>query len=114
MSSSTPAAGAAGRRRGLSRRGSPRSPGSRSAAGPSTPGRGKAISEPQRRRWVALLLDALDEAELPADPEFRAAVVGYLEWGTRLALADSQPGAQVVRSAPVLRWGWGVAPPWLG
>jgi hemoglobin len=75
---------------------------------------GKAITEPQRRRWVALLLDALDEAELPADPEFRAAVVGYLEWGTRLALSNSQPGAQVVRSAPVPRWGWGVAPPWTG
>ena len=75
---------------------------------------GKAITEPQRRRWVSLLLDALDEAELPADPEFRAAFVGYVEWGTRLALTNSRPGAEVVREAPVPRWGWGVAPPWLG
>jgi hemoglobin len=75
---------------------------------------GKAITEPQRRRWVALLLDAADAADLPADPEFRAAFVGYVEWGTRLAVANSQPGAEVVRSAPVPRWGWGVAPPWQG
>ena len=35
-----------------------------------------------------------DDAELPADPEFRAALVGYLEWGTRLALENSQDGRQ--------------------
>ncbi|MEU4425617.1 antibiotic biosynthesis monooxygenase [Actinoplanes sp. NPDC024001] len=75
---------------------------------------GKAITEPQRRRWVDLLLDAADEVGLPADPEFRAAFVGYIEWGTRLALSNSQPGADPVRRAPVPHWGWGVAPPYLG
>ena len=54
---------------------------------------GKAITEPQRRRWVNLLADAADEVGLPGDPEFRAAFMGYIEWGTRLALANSQPGA---------------------
>ncbi|WP_414937380.1 hypothetical protein [Amycolatopsis sp. cmx-11-51] len=29
---------------------------------------GRAITEEQRRRWVNLLLDAADEAGLPADP----------------------------------------------
>jgi hemoglobin len=75
---------------------------------------GVAITEPQRRRWVSLILDAADEAGLPEDPEFRAAFVGYIEWGTRLALQNSQPGADVVMRAPVPRWGWGVAPPYLG
>ena len=72
---------------------------------------GRNITEEQRRRWVGLLLDAADEVALPADPEFRAAFVGYLEWGTRLAVHNSASGAQVLRQAPVPRWGWGVAPP---
>ena len=44
--------------------------------------------------------------------EHRAAFVGYVEWGTRLAFQNSQPGAAVVTEAPVPRWGWGVAPPY--
>jgi hemoglobin len=75
---------------------------------------GRAITEPQRRRWVNLLMDAADEVGLPDDPEFRAAFAGYLEWGTRLARENSQPGADPVREAPVPRWGWGVAPPYQG
>ncbi|MBM2614595.1 group II truncated hemoglobin [Actinoplanes sp. LDG1-06] len=71
-----------------------------------------AITEPQRRRWVNLIQDAADEAGLPDDPEFRAAFLGYIEWGTRLARLNSQPGAEVVRDAAVPRWGWGVAPPY--
>lgn len=76
--------------------------------------RDKGITEAQRRRWIDLLIDAADEVALPADPEFRAAFVGYLEWGTRLALHNSQPGAEVMRAAPVPHWGWGVAPPYSG
>lgn len=75
---------------------------------------GKAITEPQRRRWVNLLMDAADEVGLSSDPEFRAAFASYIEWGTRLALANSQPGADPPRNAPTPRWGWGVAPPYQG
>jgi hemoglobin len=75
---------------------------------------GMAITEPQRRRWVNLIQDAADEAGLPGDPEFRAAFLGYIEWGTRLARQNSQPGADVPMRAPVPRWGWGVAPPYQG
>jgi hemoglobin len=73
---------------------------------------GKAITERQRRRWVDLLLDAADEVGLPDDPEFRAAFLGYIEWGTRIAKANSQPEASPPAKAPVPRWGWGVAPPY--
>ena len=75
---------------------------------------GLDISVDQRRRFVSLMSMAADDAGLPDDPEFRAAIVGYLEWGTRLAMQNSKPGAEVVPEAPVPRWGWGVAPPYLG
>ena len=53
------------------------------------------------------------EARLPDDPEFRSAFMAYVEWRTRLALHNSQPGAEdVPQEAPVPRWGWGVAPPY--
>jgi hemoglobin len=72
------------------------------------------ISVEQRRRFVSLMSVAADDAERPADPEFRSAIIGYLEWGTRLAMQNSQPGAAPVREAPVPHWGWGEAPPYLG
>jgi hemoglobin len=71
------------------------------------------IGADQRFRFASLMSLAADDAGLPSDPEFRAAFVGYLEWGTRLAMSNSVPGADVVRKAPVPRWGWGVAPPYL-
>jgi hemoglobin len=71
-----------------------------------------AITSEQRFRFASLMSRAADDAGLPDDPEFRAAFVGYVEWGTRLAFGNSQPGADVVGEAPVPRWGWGVAPPY--
>jgi hemoglobin len=73
---------------------------------------GLALTEPQRARWVALIGLAADDAGLPADPEFRSAFVAYIEWGTRLALQNSQPGADPPLAAPVPHWGWGEAPPY--
>ena len=70
------------------------------------------ISPEQRFRFASLMSLAADDVNLPDDPEFRAAFVSYLEWGTRLAMHNSQPGAEVVQKARVPRWGWGVAPPY--
>ena len=75
---------------------------------------GMAITEEQRFRWVQLMASAADAAGLPADPEFRLAFLAYIEWGTRLALANSRPGADPPLQAPVPRWGWGEAPPYAG
>jgi truncated hemoglobin YjbI len=73
---------------------------------------GLKITEEHRRRWVSLICDAADDAGLPTDPEFRSAFVAYVEWGTRLALINTQPGAHPPAKAPVPRWGWGEAPPY--
>ena len=67
----------------------------------------------QRFRFATLMSRAADDAGLPDDPEFRAAFVGYVEWGTRLAMHNSADGTEVVEHAPVPRWGWGEAPPYL-
>jgi hemoglobin len=66
------------------------------------------LTQVQRRAWVALLLDTADELQLPDDPEFRSALVGYLEWGSRLAVINSQGDAgDVEGNSPMPKWGWG-------
>ena len=63
------------------------------------------ITSAARSRFVSLMSIAADDAGLPADPEFRSALMAYVEWGTRLALANSDPGAEVAEHAPMPRWG---------
>ena len=76
---------------------------------------GRSLNEAQRRRWIELLLDCAEEINLKDDPEFRSAFVAYLEWGTRLAVINSQPGAAAVEDAPMPKWGWGeVKEPYTG
>ena len=73
---------------------------------------GLGITEQQRARWVQLITPAADDAGLPSDPELRSALMAYVEWGTRIALVNSQPQATPPPRAPVPRWGWGEAPPY--
>ncbi|HET6743421.1 MAG TPA: group II truncated hemoglobin [Kribbella sp.] len=70
------------------------------------------LTEEQRSRWASLIAASADPAGLPDDPEFRSAFVAYIEWGTRIALSNSQPGATPPPEAPVPHWGWGEAPPY--
>ena len=65
------------------------------------------LTQEQRREWVALLLETADELRMPDDPEFRSALVGYLEWGSRLSVLNSQDGAVANQDEPVPKWGWG-------
>src|SRR3954447_12306788 len=51
--------------------------------------RGLGITQAQRLRFVTLLSQSADDVGLPGDPEFRAAIMGYAEWGTRLAVHNS-------------------------
>ncbi|MCW6625025.1 group II truncated hemoglobin [Yersinia ruckeri] len=73
--------------------------------------RGRAIQPEQRKRWVDLMMECADEVNLPADPEFRSAFAGYIEFGSRRAQANSQPKAERSKRETVKLWGWGEAPP---
>jgi hemoglobin len=68
---------------------------------------GKQLTEQQRSRWVQLICACADEVGLPSDPEFRSAFVAYLEWGSRVALINSQAAGEVSVDQAMPRWGWG-------
>lgn len=66
------------------------------------------LTEVQRKHWVDLLLDTADQVGLPDDPEFRSALVSYLEWGSRIAVINSKATDNPIDSAaPMPTWGWG-------
>ena len=69
---------------------------------------GKMLTEEKRQRWMQLLLQTADEMKLKSDPEFRSAFVGYLEWGTRIAVINSQLSENPMEhTQPMPEWGWG-------
>ena len=67
---------------------------------------GKALTEKKRGRWVELISLSAQEAGLPSDPEFQAAFHAYIEWGSRIALENSQAGAEPPPNMPMPRWWW--------
>jgi CDGSH-type Zn-finger protein/truncated hemoglobin YjbI len=70
---------------------------------------GKGLTEEQRGRWVTLLLQSARDAGLPNDAEFRSALGSYIEWGSRLAVENSQAGARPPEHMPMPHWDWHTA-----
>lgn len=69
----------------------------------------KYLTEKHRKRWVSLLMETADEIQLPDDPEFRSAFVAYIEWGTRIAMLNSNADTLDMNAdEPMPQWGWGV------
>ena len=70
--------------------------------------RGLHITEAQRVRFVDLYLAALDEAGMPDDEPFRAAVRSHVEFGSRVAMQNSNASRDEelhpLREVP--RWTW--------
>jgi hemoglobin len=70
--------------------------------------RGLKITEPQRRRFVELYLAALDAAGMPDDEPFRQAVLEHVEFGSRVAMQNSNAATDdelhPLREVP--RWTW--------
>ncbi|MGH3570797.1 MAG: CDGSH iron-sulfur domain-containing protein [Pseudonocardiaceae bacterium] len=67
---------------------------------------GKSLTEAQRARWVTLLAQSAADAGLPNDAEFQAAFTGYLRWGSRLAVENSQSTAHPPAAMPMPHWWW--------
>lgn len=70
---------------------------------------GRCLTEEQRARWVELLLRSAREAGLPNDAEFRAAFGAYIEWGSRLAVENSQTDSRPPANMPMPHWDWHTA-----
>lgn len=70
--------------------------------------RGLRITEAQRQRFVELYMAALDKANMPSDPEFREAVREHIEFGSKVAMqnsnAKSDDELHPLREVP--RWTW--------
>ncbi len=70
---------------------------------------GKCLTEEWRARWVALMIQSSQEAGLPNDAEFRSAFSSYLEWGSRLAVENSQTTSRPPAHMPMPSWNWATA-----
>ncbi|MGN8068819.1 group II truncated hemoglobin [Mucilaginibacter sp. SG564] len=69
----------------------------------------KHLTQQHRQRWMDLLLQTADELKLPDDPEFRSAFLAYLEWGTRIAVINSNLASiNEPPDIPMPHWDWGV------
>jgi hemoglobin len=70
--------------------------------------RGLKVTDEQRDRFVALYLEALDEAGMPDDQPFRRAVREHVEFGARVAQqnswAETEAELHPIRDVP--RWQW--------
>jgi hemoglobin len=58
------------------------------------------------RRFVDCFVRAADDAGLPDDPEFRAALRAYMEWAVSRVLEYPDAGASVPSGLPMPRWSW--------
>jgi hemoglobin len=57
-------------------------------------------------RFLDCFVRALDDARLPADPAFRAALGAYMRWAVDNVLSYSPEDAAVPAAVPMPRWGW--------
>jgi len=57
-------------------------------------------------RFYNCFVHALDDAGLPDDPEFRAAMRAYMRWAVDNVMAYSAVGTVVPAGLPMPHWGW--------
>jgi hemoglobin len=57
-------------------------------------------------RFVDCFVRALDDAGLPDDDQFRAAMADYMRWAVDNILVYAPIGSEVEPGLPMPRWGW--------
>jgi len=57
-------------------------------------------------RFEACFIQAMDDARLPDDPDFRKAMHEYIHWATREMNTYSPAGSHVEADKPMPRWSW--------
>jgi hemoglobin len=57
-------------------------------------------------RFLACFLGAMEDAGLPKDPEFRAAMRSYMEWALDEVVSYSATDAAVPKEQHLPRWSW--------
>jgi len=71
-------------------------------------GNGPVDSTDLGSRFHACFVQALDDAGLPDDPEFRSALSAYMDWAVVDVLSGPEDDpARVEPGLPMPRWGWG-------
>lgn len=67
---------------------------------------GCEMEEDLGRRFVSCFVLAADDAGLPSDPDFRAALRSYMEWAVAEVTSYAPRGSRVAGGLRVPRWGW--------
>jgi hemoglobin len=58
------------------------------------------------RRFVACFAAAMDDAGLPADAEFRAAMRGFMQWAVGEVSGRPEPATEIPAALPMPHWSW--------
>jgi hemoglobin len=67
---------------------------------------GQGAPDEMGDRFEACFVQAMDDAELPGDAEFRTALTDYIHWATREVNSYAPVGVRVDPDQPMPRWSW--------
>jgi hemoglobin len=67
---------------------------------------GTGAQDDMGERFLACFIQAIDDAGLPADSEFRAALRSYMESAVAEVMSISPEGSHIDSTLPLPRWSW--------
>ena len=67
---------------------------------------GEGAPDEMGDRFESCFVQAIDDANLPADEEFRAALHAYMHWATREVNSVAPSGTTIKPGRPMPHWSW--------